>query len=208
MHSFVKLLMGTFKKNELHWFPLRIRNSSLSRLETMKQRLELQQGIDETYAPMGFIKVSMKKMDFAPILMNYIFVRSSFSRLVSIKSNLDQFEPLRFIMHPVYNEKFERHSEVLYISDKMMADFMRITQEENDKVIFLNNPHYAFKPSHAVQITEGEFAGVVGRIKRIRGARCVVLPIGNELMPAILDVPNKHLRYLTEEEVIGLKAEG
>lgn len=208
MHSFVKLLMGTFKKNELHWFPLRIRNSSLSRLETMKQRLELQQGIDETYAPMGFIKVSMKKMDFAPILMNYIFVRSSFSRLVSIKSNLDQFEPLRFIMHPVYNEKFERHSEVLYISDKMMADFMRITKEENDKVIFLTNPNYAFKPSHAVQITEGEFAGVVGRIKRIRGARCVVLPIGNELMPAILDVPNKHLRYLTEEEVIGLKAEG
>lgn len=208
MHSFVKLLMDTFKENELHWFPLRIRNSSLSRLETMKQRLELQQGIDETYAPMGFIKVSMKKMDFAPILMNYIFVRSSFSRLVSIKSNLDQFEPLRFIMHPVYNEKFERHSEVLYISDKMMADFIRITQEENDKVIFLTNPNYAFKPSHAVQITEGEFAGVVGRIKRIRGARCVVLPIGNELMPAILDVPNKHLRYLTEEEVIGLKAEG
>lgn len=208
MHSFVKLLMGTFKKNELHWFPLRIRNSSLSRLETMKHRLELQQDIDETYAPMGFIKVSMKKMDFAPILMNYIFVRSSFSRLVSIKSNLDQFEPLRFIMHPVYNEKFERHSEVLYISDKMMADFIRITQEENDKVIFLTNPNYAFKPSHAVQITEGEFAGVVGRIKRIRGARCVVLPIGNELMPAILDVPNKHLRYLTEEEVIGLKAEG
>ncbi|MBQ2209780.1 MAG: hypothetical protein II404_07440 [Prevotella sp.] len=47
----------------------------------------------------------------------------------------------------------------------------------------------------------------MGRIKRIRGTRCVVLPIGNELMPAILDVPNKHLRYLSEEELKALQSD-
>ena len=188
------------KQNDLHWFPMRIRNSSLSRLETMMERLNRQDDVDETYVPLGFIKVNMTKMDFAPSLMNYIFVRSTFAKLVRIKSNLEQFEPLRFVMHPVYDDNFDRHDEVLYILDKQMEDYKRVTAQDNEKIIFLNNLDYACKPSQEVQITEGQFAGVIGRIKRVGGARCVVLPIGREMAPAIIDVPNKHLRYLTENE--------
>ena len=189
-----------FKEDLQRWFPMRIRNSSLSRLKKMKERLDKHQDIDETYVPLGFIKVNQTKMDFAPFLLNFIFVRSTFAKLVGVKSNLDQFEPLRFVMHPVFDEKFNRHYEVLYISDKQMEDYMRVTAEENEKVIFLDNLDYACKPSREVQITEGQFAGVIGRIKRIGGARCVVLPIGREIAPAIVDVPNKYLRYLTEDE--------
>ena len=188
------------KQNDLHWFPMRIRNSSLSRLETLMERLNRQDDVDETYVPLSFIKVNMTKMDFAPSLMNYIFVRSTFAKLVRIKSNLEQFEPLRFVMHPVYDDNFDRHDEVLYILDKQMEDYKRVTAQDNEKIIFLNNLDYACKPSQEVQITEGQFAGVIGRIKRVGGARCVVLPIGREMAPAIIDVPNKHLRYLTENE--------
>lgn len=193
--------MSSFKENDLHWFPMRIRNSSLSRLEKMKERLDKHDDVDETYAPLGFIKVNMTKMDFAPFLLNFIFVRSTFAKLVSVKSNLEQFEPLRFVMHPVFDDKYDRHEEVLYILDKQMEDYKRVTAKENEKVIFLDNLDYACKPSQGVQITEGEFAGVIGRIKRIGGARCVVLPIGKEIAPAIIDVPSKHLRYLTDKEI-------
>lgn len=189
-----------FKEDLQRWFPMRIRNSSLSRLKKMKERLDKHQDIDETYVPLGFIKVNQTKMDFAPFLLNFIFVRSTFAKLVGVKSNLDQFEPLRFVMHPVFDDKFNRHYEVLYISDKQMEDYMRVTAEENEKVIFLDNLDYACKPSREVQITEGQFAGVIGRIKRVGGVRCVVLPIGREIAPAIVDVPNKYLRYLTEDE--------
>lgn len=199
--------MSSFKENDLHWFPMRIRNSSLSRLEKMKERLDKHDDVDETYAPLGFIKVNMTKMDFAPFLLNFIFVRSTFAKLVSVKSNLEQFEPLRFVMHPVFNEKYDRHEEVLYILDKQMEDYKRVTAKENEKVIFLDNLDYACKPSQEVQITEGEFAGVIGRIKRIGGARCVVLPIGKEIAPAIIDVPSKHLRYLTDKEIEKLNEE-
>ena len=188
------------KEDQQRWFPMRIRNSSLSRLKKMKERLDKHQDIDETYVPLGFIKVNQTKMDFAPFLLNFIFVRSTFAKLVSVKSNLDQFEPLRFVMHPVFDDKFNRHYEVLYISDKQMEDYMRVTAEENEKVIFLDNLDYACKPSREVQITEGQFTGVIGRIKRVGGVRCVVLPIGREIAPAIVDVPNKYLRYLTEDE--------
>ena len=187
-------------ENDLHWFPMRIRNSSVNRLETMMVRLAKSEDVEDAYAPLSFIKVSMKKMDFAPSLLNYIFVRATFGKLVKVKSNRERFEPLRFVMHPVYDEKYVRRDEVLYISDKKMEDYQRLTAEMNEKVIFLDNPNYAFKPSQAVQITEGEFTGIVGRIKRIKGLRCVVLPIGNEMAAAVVDIPSKHLRYLTEEE--------
>ena len=186
-----------FSEGSLHWFPMRIRNASISRMEKMLERLKDQEGICETYAPLGFIRVSMTKMDFAPILLNYIFVRATFARLVEAKQNRVLFEPLRFVMHPVFDANFERHVEPLFISDKRMEDYKRLTAEVNSKVIFLENLDYACKPSQEVQITEGEFTGVIGRIKRIKGKRCVVLPIGREIAPAIVDVPRKSLRYLT-----------
>ena len=46
------------------------------------------------------------------------------------------------------------------------------------------------------------FAGVVGRIKRVGGNRCVVLPIGNEMAVGILDIPRAFLRYLTPDDAL------
>ena len=186
------------KENETHWFPMRVRNSSIPRLNLMKERLDGQKEADiETYIPLAFLSVSDKKMDFAPVLLNYIFVRSSFAKLVKVKSNLELFEPLRFVMHPAYDEHLDSHDEVLFISDKAMDDFRRLTEKENKKVIFLNNMDYVCRPSQEVQITEGEFAGVIGRIKRVGGNRCVVLPIGREMAVGVMNVPRSHMRYLT-----------
>jgi transcription antitermination factor NusG len=171
----------------------------------MKERLDSQEDVIETYVPLAYIKHNKEKMDFAPCLINYIFVRATFEKLVKLKSNLELFEPLRFLMHPSYDEKYCRHEEVLTISDKMMDDYIRVTKEENEKVIILENMKYAAKPSREVQIIEGRFAGVIGRIKRIKSYRCVVLPIGNEMAIGVLDVPNSQLRYLTDEETKKLK---
>lgn len=190
--------------NELHWFPMRIRHSSLVRLQLMMDRLNGHVDVEETYAPMAFIKVKMTKMDFTPFLLNYVFVRSTFEKLVLLKQDLEHFEPLRFVTHPVYDNHLNSRQEVLYIPDHQMNDYIRVTREANEKVIFLDNMAFACKPSQKVQITEGKFAGVIGRIKRIKGQRCLVLPIGNEMAAAVVDVPNKHLRYLPPEETTKL----
>ena len=195
-----------FKENELHWFPMRIRHSSYSRLMSMLDQLNENEDITRAYAPLGFVKVNMQKMDFAPHLLNYVFVRSTYAKVGRVKNSSEHFEPLRFVMHPVYDEKYNVHNEVLVIPDKQMDDYIRVTQEENEKVIFLRDLKFACKPGKEVQIIEGQFAGVIGRIKRIKGSRCVVLPIGREQAVAVMDVPNRHLRYLTDEEVVKLKA--
>ena len=189
------------KEEETRWHVMRIRHSSIARLQTMMERLDREDDVEETYAPTKYINVSKTKMDFAPCLLNYIFVRSTFQKLVKIKNNQEKYEPLRFVMRPVSDEKFERHLEPLFLSDKSMHDYMRITQEENDKIVFLENMQFAGKVSKEVQIISGEFTGVIGRIKRIKGLRCVVLPIGKEMAAAVVDVPNSCLRYLTDEEV-------
>lgn len=197
--------------NALHWFPMRIRNSSLPRLTLMLQRLEMQKQQFEkdhitldAYAPMRFIKSSMTKMDFAPYLLNYVFVRSTFSNLVKLKSNQELFEPLRFVMHPAYDANYNCHGEVVYISDKLMADYRRITESEHENIIFLRDLKYAAKPSQIVQITEGDFAGVIGRIKRVGGNRCVVLTVSDSQAAAIVNVHRDHLRLLTDEEARAL----
>lgn len=190
------------KEDTIHWFPLRVRNSSVSRLNELKKRLDSLKDVRiETYIPFSFMRVADDKMDFAPVLLNYIFVRSTYTELLQVKGNREYFEPLRFVMHPVYDENYRVHDEILTVPDRMMNSYMQLTQEQNDKVIFLNNIDYACRPSQPVQIVEGQFAGVAGRIKRIGGNRCVVMPvINNEMAVGVMDVPRSHLRYLSESE--------
>lgn len=187
---------------------MRVRNSSTSRLFELKRRLDSLTDVSlETYIPLNFMQVRDDKMDFAPSLLNYIFVRSSFFNLLQVKSNQEYFEPLRFVMHPVYNENYSVHDEVLTIPDLTMTNYMRLTQAKNDKVVYLKNIDYACRPSQPVQIIEGPFTGIVGRIKRIGGNRCVVMPVINyEMAVGVMDVPRNFLRYLSESEFIELTA--
>ena len=188
------------KRDEIHWFPLRIRHSNASRLLRLQAQLEQEGGVKKTYIPKMFKKSSDTKMDFMPAINNLLFVRVTYNDLSRIKEKKTLYEPLRYIMHPVLEPDNTEHSEILYVADEMMNDFIRVTSEESDRVIWLDNLDFACKPSQAVQITEGQFAGVKGRIKRIQGNVCVVIPIEQTAAVAIRNLPRKYLRYLSEEE--------
>ena len=185
---------------DIHWFPLRLSHANIALLEKTKAMLDAESAVEATYVPMSFMKVCDTKMDFSPLIGNIIFIRTALKSLKTIKANKTHYEPLRYIMHPVYDEKYNRSSEVLYISDRKMNDFIRVTSEANDQVVFLDNLDYACRPSQNVQITDGPFAGVCGRIKRIKGNVCVVIPIEQTAAVAVLNVPRKHLRYLSEQD--------
>ena len=186
------------KRDEIHWFPLRIRHSNASRLLRLQALLDEEPDVERTFIPMRYKKVSDQKMDFAPAVDNLLFIRVTYDDLSRIKEKKALYEPIRYIMHPVLEPDNTEHSEVLYVADAMMDDFIRVTSEESDKVVWLDNLDFACKPSQAVQITEGQFAGVKGRIKRIQGTVCVVIPIEQTAAVAIRNLPRKHLRYLSD----------
>lgn len=186
------------KRDEIHWFPLRIRHSNASRLLRLQALLDEEPGVERTFIPMRFKKVAAEKMDFAPAIDNLLFIRVTYDDLSRIKEKKALYEPIRYIMRPVLEPDNTEHSEVLYVADAMMDDFIRVTSEESDKVVWLDNLDFACKPSQAVQITEGQFAGVKGRIKRIQGNVCVVIPIEQTAAVAIRNLPRKHLCYLSD----------
>ena len=186
------------KRDEIHWFPLRIRHSNASRLLRLQSLLDEEPGVERTFIPMRFKKVAAEKMDFAPAVDNLLFIRVTYDDLSRIKEKKALYEPIRYIMRPVLEPDNTEHSEILYVADAMMDDFIRVTSEESDKVVWLDNLDFACKPSQAVQITEGQFAGVKGRIKRIQGNVCVVIPIEQTAAVAIRNLPRKYLRYLPD----------
>ena len=189
------------RDTDIHWFPLRLRHANLALLEKTKAMLDIETSVEATYVPMSFKKVSDTKMDFSPKVINLLFIRTSLRSLKTIKANKMLYESLSFIMHPVYDEKYNRSTEVLYIPDRKMNDFIRVTSEANDQIVFLDNLDYACRPSQNVQITDGPFAGVCGRIKRIKGNVCIVIPLEETAAVAILNVPRKNMRYLSDQEI-------
>ena len=181
-------------RNEVLWFPMRVSYSSAPRLVRLKESLDQEKKVFGTYIAMQYKRVGDKMM-YTPAISNLIFVRASFSCLSELKQ-LGIFSPLRYIMHPVMEQDGWIHTEALYVPDSLMNDFIRVTAESNEKVIYMNNIEYACKPGQRVQITQGAFAGVKGTIKRIQGNVCVVVPIENTIAAAITGLPREHLRYL------------
>ena len=185
-------------RKALYWYPLRVRNSTPPRLMTMKERLDREEKVCETYIPMEY-RTENRRTRLVPAINNIIFVRSTYNDLVEIRSNLTLYEPLRYIMHPV-TESRTTHYEALYVPDGMMQDFIRVTAERRDNVIFLDNLDFAFKPGVKAQITDGPYTGVTGIVKHIKKSLCVIIPIEGVTAVAVMHVPRHHLRYIAEEQ--------
>lgn len=183
-----------------YWFAMRVRHSNPIRLMRMKELLDNEAGVAATYVAMRFQRVSPTKIDLAPAVNNLIFVRTTCEHMKSIKGNKVLYDPLSYIMHPVSDAHGKSHSEILTVPDKMMNDFIRVTSEANDKVVYFDNLSYACKPGQEVMITNGSFAGVKGVVKRIKGNVCVVIPIKQTIAVAITGLRRSQMVYLTEKE--------
>ena len=186
------------QRSDVLWFPMRVAYSSAPRLTRLKDLLDQDDAISATYIAMQYKKVR-DTMKFTPVVDNLIFVRSSYNKLVQLKQS-GPFVVLRYIMHPVLEKDGWVHTEPLTVPDADMENFIHVTAEANDKVIYLDNLDFACKPGQRVQITHGAFAGVYGVIKRIQGNVCVVVPIEHTIAAAITGIPRKHLRYLADNE--------
>jgi hypothetical protein len=186
------------QENVKCWFPLRIKYASGERFYEIGKRLADETSVDEIYIPTAFMKVSDTKMDFAPMLSNILFIRTTLASLRVIKANKGKYERIRYIMHPAYDENYDSHTEIVHVSDRTMTNIKKIISNANEQVVFLHNMKYASKPGQLVQITEGPFAGVIGTVKSFKKHLCVVVPIEEVGAFAVTYIPKKHLLYLKD----------
>ena len=192
--EFVSVEPVMLNQDATYWFPLRVCHSSTPRLMSLKDALDKEECVVETYVPMEY-RTENYHTELVPVINNLIFVRTTYNSLKEIRQNQTKYEPLRYIMHYVTDGK-NRISEVMYVPDVMMQTFIRVTKDRQDNVIFLDNLEFACKPGAKVCITDGFYTGVVGVVKHIKKNLCVVVAIEGVAAAAIMHVQRQHLRYV------------
>ncbi|MBP5371109.1 MAG: hypothetical protein J6Y55_04210 [Bacteroidales bacterium] len=180
------------------WYPLRISYSSDSRVMKLKDLLDNEDDV-ETYVPMTYKRVD-SRLQLVPALNNILFVYTTFAKLEDIKKNKTLYEPLRYMMHSVSEDNGQRHSEVIYVPEQSMNDFIRVTSTQNEHVEYLRNMDFVYRPGTKVQVVDGVFKGVKGIVKRIKKNMCVVVPVGGIAAVAITSIPRCFLEVLVEDE--------
>lgn len=179
--------------NVIRWFPLRIFHSSAKRLLELKEELDRENVVEETYVPLKLIDAEANR--FAPALLNYIFVRITLDNLKELKQ-LPKFNLLRYVMLFEHDTKGMKISKIASVTDREMYNFQQVINSLNEQVEYIQNNDFAMRPGQKVKITEGTFKGVEGTLKSIKKHICVIVALTGIMAVAITGIHRKHLEAI------------
>lgn len=175
------------------WFAMRC---TYSRELRAKQYLE-EDGI-ECFVPMKKVKQLLTNGEveekFVPAIHNLIFVHTTRRKMDAWKRIHEDGTPLRYIM-----DSATRHPVV--VRDKEMHDFIRVTTEAADSILYLDHPETALRAGQQVEIIVGPFSGVRGHIVRIRRDRRVVVAVSGLMAAAMAHMPPSHFKIVQDEHL-------
>ena len=168
---------------------------------TYNRELTIKEGLDkqgiENFLPMKYVFIDKEgntKREKVPALHNLIFIHASQNIIDDLK-RYNQFKPLRYIPNRIRPESGEHY---LLVPDKQMEQFMKVALADDSRVMFLDyNEEFFAKPGQKVEVCEGPFKGVEGKIKRIKKNRHVVVEIEGVAAVAIAYVPTQFLKIVT-----------
>lgn len=180
----------------VRWYPMRIFHSSIKRQRGLNELLVQEASVERTYVPQS--QVNAERKTYISTLVNYIFLFTSLKSLKEIKADKIRYENLRYVMNTGCDEHYNPTSEIAYVPNKQMEDFIRVTESGNEHVLMIENLDFAFKPGQKVRITQGIFEGVEGTLKSIKKHIAVVIPIKYIMAVAITNVPKKYLQKIEE----------
>lgn len=167
----------------------------------LKVKAELDSLDIESFIPMQYRIVDTRegrKRMLVPAIHNLIFVRARQKELSELKQTRRMLEPLRY-MRRVKTDS--GRSEILWVPDREMENFLLVASKEDDSVRFLTYDDLAGKQGKRVKVTQGPFAGVEGTIERIQRNRRVVVRLEGVAAVAITFVPPSFLMDVEEKGV-------
>ena len=130
------------------------------------------------------------RRELVPAISNLIFVRSTQERVSELKMSNEVLEPLRYMI----DHTASREHAIMTVSDRDMANFMRVASVTDDSVMFLDNETVVGKEGKRVEIMGGAFEGVTGVIRRVKHCKRVVVELEGIASVAIAYVPVGLLR--------------
>ncbi len=177
------------------WYPMRVTYGRDERLLRLKQQLD-DEGL-ETFLPLRYRYTKTDtwdvKQELIPAIHGLIFVHATQDKLTELKMTRREFEPLRYMTNQLADSS---ESTILTIPQQQMENFMRVASVQDGRTIYLSNMEFVAKPGKRVRITDGDFKGVEGVIKRIKKNQCVVVLIECVAAVAITFVPSAWLEDL------------
>ena len=178
-------------EGKLQWFPMRV---------TYQRELKIKTKLDEvgieSYIPMRYVRTSDdyndEKPNLLPAIHNLIFVHSDKPTIDELKHTNADIMPLRYMTRPSADN--EGRYEIIKVPDAQMENFIRFTSERNEKVVYLEETDYLYKPGREVEIVGGVLNGARGVIKHIKRKRCIVTIIKGVAAVGVIDIPSRFLR--------------
>lgn len=130
------------------------------------------------------------------LVHNLIFVYTTREALDPWKRLHESDAALRYTIDKSTNKP-------MVVSDKAMEDFIRVTQEANDSLLYLDNPSIILTKGQKVEVVAGPFKGVQGYILRIRKDRRVVVTLNGLISVALATMPMDHFKIIPNDNLLG-----
>lgn len=152
----------TTSSSPMQWFAM----SATFRRET-KARAILETAGIECFIPMRYMPVTKrnghKTKELIPAVHNLIFVHARQEEIQSVKNNIPY---LQWLTMPC-----EGRNVPIIVPDKDMEQFIRVTQDSNEKLVYLRPDEIDLRKGTQVRILGGPFNGVEGTFIKIHGHR-------------------------------------
>ena len=177
-------------RNDVHWFPLRVAFHRELRVRDELERLKV-----EHYLPLMWVQRTVgghtKRLQ-VPAL-NLIFIRSTQEAITEMKMFNPELSCLRYKMNVCHGS--DAPAEVMTVPDHDMKCFMLATRRVDERVQYLTYSDFLDKAGKKVQVIDGDFAGVEGKIKRIKKDRVVVVALKG-IAAVSVQIPFNQLKFL------------
>ena len=174
--------------DKVQWYPMRVAYDRGDRVLVIREALKAR-GI-EYFLPMHW-EYTKDDLDarkkLTPAINGLIFIHASRWVITGLKQQ-QGFEALRYWMDKTKGPESE--DRILTVPDAQMQNFMRVASTEGDNLVYLQyNEQFLDKPGKRVRITQGDFTGCTGTIRRIKKRQCVVVQIDHVAALALAFVP-------------------
>ena len=162
------------------WYVLRV---SYSRELKIKALLD-EKGV-QAFVPMMWKKTTTEgktEKKLVPAVGNLCFVRWT-------KAAIDEFIRSYGESSPVHYYWDRTASRPMTVPDKAMEDFITVSSTMDEDLVYLTEISEKLREGQNVKVREGAFAGVIGKIIRIRKSRRIMVEL-----PGMFAVASTYVR--------------
>ena len=138
-----------------------------------------------SFIPMRYRKVEKDgrhRTVLVPAVSNLLFAFSTRETIDGLRMQLSETIPFHYIWD-------KATSLPIVVPDKAMEDFIRVSSAVDDDIVYMSDVSPLLRSGQKVRVKAGPFAGVEGRVVRIRKAKRVMVEL-----PGMLAVATAYIK--------------